>query len=219
LPAVGTPQLYISVPGTASADVKLTAITAKGSYQPTGGTGIDLLGGSATIIPLPSLSGVAGAVSITASAPVVADILVPGGPAGSAGAVAVSSGPIMEQGVLAANPAGSAGATWLALSAPGKAASVRITTATPTTPASRHASQVVHIGAKSSAVFPVGPPAGTGANDFTVVVTPLPGSGPVYGGRAINVGGSWLSILPVQSSPVWIPVPGVSESVAGVVGG
>ena len=30
--------------GSASAQVKITAVTAKGSYQPTGGTGIDLLG-------------------------------------------------------------------------------------------------------------------------------------------------------------------------------
>jgi hypothetical protein len=219
LPSAGTPELYIAVPGTAAANIKVTAITQKGSYQPTGGTGIDLLGGSASIIPLPSLGGVLGAVSITSTAPVVAAMLVPGGPAGSVGALAVSSGPILEQGVLAANPAGSAGSTWLVLSAPGKAASVRITTATATTPASRAAGQIVHIRAKSSAAVSVAPPASAGATQFTVVVTPLPGSGPVYGGSAISVGGSWQSILPVPSSLTWIPVPGVSESLSAVLGG
>ncbi|MGH3301730.1 MAG: DUF5719 family protein [Streptosporangiaceae bacterium] len=217
--SAGAPELYIAVPGTAAADVKLTAITQKGSYQPTGGTGIDLLGGTASIIPLPSLGGVAGAVSISATAPVVAAMLVSGGPAGSAGALAVSSDPVQEQGVLAANPARSTGSTWLVLSAPGKAASVRIRTATATTPASGKAGPVVHIRAKSSAVVSVEPPAAAGAGQFTVVVTPLPGSGPVYGGRLINVGGTWQSILPVPSSLTWIPVPGVSESLATVLGG
>jgi hypothetical protein len=77
----------------------------------------------------------------------------------------------------------------------------------------------VHIGAKSSTALSVGPPAGTVANEFTLVVTPLPGSGPVYGGRLITVGGSCVSVLPVPSSPIWIPLPRVSESVAGILGG
>jgi hypothetical protein len=216
LPPGGPSSLYIAVPGTAAADVKLTAITEKGTYQPTGGTGIDLLGGSASIIPLPSLGGVAGAVTITATAPVVAAMLVSGGPAGSPGVMAVGSGPVLEQGVLAANPTGAAG---LVLSAPGKAARVRITTAGPSTPASGQTGQVVSITARSSVVVGVGPPAGTSASQFTVVVTPLPGSGPVYGGRVITVGGTVQSILAVPSSLTWIPVPGVSESLATILDG
>ncbi len=219
LPASGAPQLYIAVPGTAAADVKITAITQKGSYQPTGGTGIDLLGGSAAIIPLPALGDVAGAVSITSTAPVVAAMLVTGGSAGAPGALAVSSGPVLEQGVLAANPAGPAGATQLVLSAPGKAATVRISTATATTPASAQTGQVVDISAKSSVVVPVAPPAGTTVTEFTIIVTPLAGSGPVYGGRIISVGGSVQSILPVPSSLTWIPLPGVDQSLATILGG
>ena len=55
--SAGTRELYIAVPGAADAQSRLTAVTAKGSYQPTGGSGIDLPGGSAVAIPLPSLSG------------------------------------------------------------------------------------------------------------------------------------------------------------------
>jgi hypothetical protein len=216
LPSTGPAALYIAVPGTAAADVKLTAITQRGTYQPTGGTGIDLLGGSASIVPLPSLGGVAGAVSITATAPVVAAMLVSGGPAGSPGVMAVGSGPVQEQGVLAANPTGAAG---LVLSAPGKAARVRVTTAGPSTPASGQAGQVVDISARSSVIVSVGPPAGSNASQFTVVVTPLRGSGPVYGGRVITVGGTVQSILAVPSSYTWIPVPGVSESLATILDG
>jgi hypothetical protein len=216
VPPSGPAALYIAVPGAAAANIKLTAITQRGSYQPTGGTGIDLLGGSASIIPLPSLGGVAGAVSITATAPVVAAMLVPGGPAGSPGVMAVSSGPVLEQGVLAANPTGGAE---LVLSAPGKAATVRVTTATSTAPASGQKGQVVHISARSSVVVAVGPPAGSTASQFTVVVTPMHGSGTVYGGGVITAGGTVQSVLAVPSSLTWIPVPNVNESIDAIFGG
>ena len=96
--ASGSRNLYIAVPGTAAAQVKITAVTAKGSYQPTGGTGIDLLGGSVVSIPLPSLGGVAGAISISASVPVAATLLVSGGPAGTPGALAAAGGPVQRAG-------------------------------------------------------------------------------------------------------------------------
>jgi hypothetical protein len=120
---------------------------------------------------------------------------------------------------MATNPAGSAGLTQLVLSAPAKAASVRIATATTTTPASAVAGgQVVKIAAKSSVVVPITPPAGTKASQFMLVVTPLAGSGPVYGGNVMTAHGSLVSIMPVPSSLTWIPLPVVSESVAAILG-
>jgi len=211
----GSRDLYIAVPGTAAAQVKITAVTAKGSYQPTGGTGIDLLGGSAVSIALPSLGGVPGAISISSSVPVAATMLVPGGPAGTPGALGVSSGPIMEQGVLADNPANSAGRTELVLSAPLKAATVRITTAA-TVSAAAQPGKVVQISAGTSVVVPVAPPAGSKATEFTVIVTPL-GGGPVYAGRIISSGRSVQSVLPVPSSLTWVPLPGVTSSLAAIL--
>jgi hypothetical protein len=212
-------DLYVAVPGTGAAQIKITAVTQRGSYQPTGGTGIDLLGGSVSDLPLPSLAGVAGALSVTSNVPVVAAMIVPGGHAGSAGAMAASGSPVLEQGVLAANPAGPAGLTQLVLSAPGKAASVRIATATATTPASAATGQIVQIPANSSVVVPVVPPAGSKASQFMLVVTPLARSGLVYGGNVISANGSVESIMPVPSSLTWIPLPAVSESLATVLGG
>lgn len=81
----GSRELYIAVPGTATAQVKVTAVTSRGSYQPTGGTGIDLLGGAVVAIPLTSLSGVPGAIKVSANVPVTAALLVGGGPAWHAG--------------------------------------------------------------------------------------------------------------------------------------
>ncbi len=212
----GSRNLYIAVPGTAAAQVKITAVTAKGSYQPTGGTGIDLLGGSVVSIPLPSLGGVAGAISISASVPVAATLLASGGPAGTPGALAAAAGPVSEQGVLADNPAKSAGKTELVLSAPKHAATVRITTATATVSASGQQGQVVQVSAGSSVVVPVVPPTGSKDSEFSVIVTPVSG-GPVYAGRIITTGGTVQSVLAVPSSPTWIPLPGVTDSLSAIL--
>jgi Family of unknown function (DUF5719) len=214
--AGGTRELYISVPGTAQAQLKVTAVTTRGSYQPTGGTDIDLLGGSAFILPLTSLSGVPGAIKISSTVPVEAAMLVSGGPAGAAGAVAVSAGPIQEQGVIAASPVGSAGSTALVLSAPQKAASVRITVATSSLSVTGQLGTVVQIKAGSSVVVPVKAPSGHRTSAVMIVVSPLAGSGPVYAGRVISTGGVVRSILPVPSSLTWIGVPVVHNSLSAI---
>jgi hypothetical protein len=212
----GTRELYIAVPGTATAQVKITAVTPRGSYQPTGGAGIDLLGGSAAAIPLPALGGVAGAVRISASIPVAATMVVSGGPPGAAGALAVATGPVQQQGVLSDSPAGSAGSTDLVLSAPGKAASVRITVGTASAPASSQAGTVVQVKAGGTMVVPVKAPAGHRIDAVMIVVTPLAGSGPVYAGQVISYRGVVRSILPVASSLTWISLPAVPSSLSVV---
>jgi Family of unknown function (DUF5719) len=214
--AGGKRQLYLAAPGSAAAQVKVTAVTPRGSYQPTGGSNIPLLGGSVTSIALPSLSGVPGAISISSSVPVVAAELVSGGPPGTPGALAASSGPVLEQGVLAANPARSAGSTQLVLSAPGKAASVRISTATTSISAVGQQGSVVQIKAGSSVVITAKPPTGSKATEFTLVVTPVSGSGPVYAGRIITIGSKVQSVLPVPSSLTWIPLPDVQSSLSAI---
>jgi len=212
--AAGARDLYIAVPGSQSAEVKITAVTAKGSYQPTGGTGIGLLDSSVTSIPLSSLDGVSGAIAISASVPVVATLEVAGGPAGAPGAFAASGGPVGEQGVVADNPARSAGSTELVLSAPQKAASVRVTIASPSAPATGQQGTVVQIKAGSSVILPETPPRGAKTTVFTLVVTPLSGSGPVYAGRILTSGQSVRSIIPVAASPTWISLPAVQESLS-----
>jgi hypothetical protein len=213
----GPHDLYIAVPGSAAANVKVTAVTARGSYQPTGGTGIDLLGGSAVSIPVPSLAGVSGAISITASVPVVAAMEVRGGPGGAAGALAVTGTPVVEQGVLADNPARSAGSTELVLSAPQKAATVRITTATTSASAAGQQGTVVPIKAGTSVVVKENLPRSAKADVFALVVTPLSGSGPVYAGRVITAGGSVQSILPVPASRTWVQFPAVQQSLSSIL--
>lgn len=196
----GSRQLYIAVPGSATAQVKITAVTGRGSYQPTGGSGIDLLGGSAAAIPLPSLGGIPGAVKISSTVPVVASLLMPGGAPGAPGTVAAAAGPVQQQGVLADNPVKSAGLTQFVLSAPASAATVTITEATTSLPVAGQVGTTVHIAAGRSVIVAVKALAGSKASQTTVVVSPLPKSGPVYAARLISTNGVVRSILPVPSS-------------------
>jgi hypothetical protein len=212
--SLGPRELFIIVPGSNAAQLKVTAVTAKGSYQPTGGSGIDLAGDSVVTVKLPSLSGVAAALKITASVPVAAAIEVPGGATGAPGAFSGSAIPVREQGIAAANPAGTAGSADLVISAPSKPASVRISTAT--SKVAFDGGRVVHVAAGHTVVTRVKPPVGGKTATFAVAVTPLAGSGPVYVGRFIAAGGVIRSILPVTSALTWVPLTPARDSLDAV---
>ena len=209
----GTPgqrQLYIAVPGADNAQVKVTAVTARGSYQPTGGNGIDLPGGSAVAVTLPSLGGIPAAVRISSNVPVTASMTAPGGAAGAPGVFTAAAAPVQEQGVIAGNPAGPGGSSVLILSAPLGAAQVRVAELPTVTGPASASPRVVQLAAGHTVVVTLAPPRAAGRpSAFAVVVTPLAGSGPVYAGRVTSVGGIVRSILPVASSLTWVPLPAV----------
>ncbi|HMH91490.1 MAG TPA: DUF5719 family protein [Streptosporangiaceae bacterium] len=212
----GTVTLYLAVPGSSNAQVKVTAVTAKGTYQPTGGSGIDLPGDSAVATQIASLSGVPAAIRITSNVPVTAAAVISGGAAGAPGAVSAAAAPVTEQGVAAANPAGPKGATQLVISAPGKAVTVRITTATAKVSLAGQAGTTVTVPAGHTVVTSVEPPKGGGPGPFSVVVTPQPGSGPAYIGRVIRSGGIVRSIMPLTSALTSVPLPPAQDSLNAI---
>ncbi len=212
----GSPKLFIAVPGGGTAAVKVTAVTQRGSYQPTGGTNIDLLGGTSYQIPLPSLGGVAGALKLTSSSPIVAGVELPGGPAGAPGVMAATAAPVQEQGVLAGSPAGRAGTAEVVLSAPGRAATVRIAVGTAATAVSAETGAVVQVKAGGSAIVPVRAPAGHRGAPLTVLVSPVSGSGPVYAGWAVSAGGKLQLVQPVPSALTSVPLPPVRVVLSAV---
>src|SRR5579859_2528928 len=217
----GTRELYIAVPGAKSASVKVTAVTPRGSYRPTGGTAITVLGRLASGYPLPSLSATPGSIKVTANVPVTAMLVVSGGPPGAPGAFVGAAAPVTGQGVIAASPVGPAGKTQLVLSAPGKAAKVMISEAIAGGPLSAQTGTPVTIPANSSRKVKIGllkhAHRGRKAKLMAVLVTPLPGSGPVYAARLAVAGGTLQSVLPVVSSPARIDLPVVTQSLAGVL--
>jgi Family of unknown function (DUF5719) len=217
--STGARDLYLAVPGTGNAQIKITAVTARGSYQPTGGSGIDLAGDSAVAVQLPSLSGVAAAIRISSSVPVTAAVMVPGGASGAPGAISAAAAPISEQGIVAASPSGSSGSSELVISAPRAAATVRIVAATSKIAFTGQAATVVKVAAGHTVVARIKPPRGGKATAFSVVVTPLAGSGPVYVGRVIISGGVVRTILPVESALTWVPLPATQDSLGAASSG
>ena len=137
---------------------------------------------------------------------------VPGGDVGAPGAFTASSGPIQQQGVISGN---AGGAVSLVLSAPRGAAQVRVATQTGS---GASAGQLVQVAAGHTVTVKIGAPAGSSRKSgFALIVTPQPGSGPVYAGRVLTAGGAVRSILPVPSSLSWVPLPPVRNSLLTVL--
>jgi hypothetical protein len=215
--ARGTRQLFLAVPGTSDAHITLSAITAKGSYRPTGGAGLDIPGGSVAQVSLASLSGIYGSLVVSSTVPVTASLMVPGGQQGSPGAFTAAAPAIQEQGMVAANVTGKGAASSLVLSAPWRGARVRLTEiGTDSGQGKAAPGSVLVIRAHRSVVQQLSTPDGSRhGSAFAVVITPLPGSGPVYAGRVITTsgrGGAVESILPVPSALTVVPLPPVQAT-------
>ncbi|MGI8450962.1 MAG: DUF5719 family protein, partial [Streptosporangiaceae bacterium] len=208
-----------AVPGVKDANVKVSAVTSRGTYEPTGAGGIDIPGGSAAEISLPSLGGIPAAIKLTSSTPLSATVMIPGGTNGSPGSFTAAAPALEEQGVVADNVTGRGRVSTLILSAPHAAARVSVTQISSAGSARR--TQTVAVSSGKSVVVALkalpGAPRGT---PFAVVISPLPGSGPVYAGRVINAsgtGGTLQAMLPVASSLVTVPLPAVRDAAIAAV--
>jgi hypothetical protein len=212
--AAGTRQLFVAVPGTRDAHLKLTAVTTKGSYPPAGSAGLDIPGGSAAAIVLPSLSGVPAALKLSSDVPVTASAMLSGGAPGAPGVFTAASLPVEQQGVVAYDRAGGGLASQLVLSAPGRPVMARITEIGVTGPGGTP--RVVQIRAGHSMVAQLGKGGGTiHKSAFSVLITPLAGSGQLYAGRVVTssgTGGKVQSLLPVISTLTIVPLPKVQNT-------
>ena len=212
--AAGARQLYLGVPGVKDANVKVSAITSRGTYEPTGAGGIDIPGGSAAEVSLPSLGGIPAALKLTSNTPITATVMIPGGTNGSPGSFTAAAPALKEQGVVADNVTGPGRVSDLILSAPHTTARVSVTQVSSAGSARR--TQTVQVSPGKTAVVTLGAlpgiPRGT---PFAVVITPLPGSGPVYAGRVISAsgtGGTLQALLPVASSLTTVLLPAVRNA-------
>ena len=219
VPPSGSPAgLYVVVPGSADARVSVVAVTQQGPYRPFGTQTEDLPANSASYVPLTSFGGTAAALELTSNVPVTAAVLVPGN---GLGAFTAATAPISEQAVVAGNSSGSGLDATIVLSAPAGAAQVRLTETAEAAASSRTAdrasvtaSQVVSVRAGHTLTAQVSAPRGArGGTAFAVVITPLPGSGPVYAARVeTQAQNTVVSILPAVSALTAISLPPVRDS-------
>ena len=164
-------------------------------------------------LSLTSLSAIYGALQISSNVPVTAALMTPGGPRGTPGTFTGATRALEEQGVVAVNVSGGGAASSVVLSAPWRAARVRITEVGASGQGPAAPGKVVLVQAHHSLLEQLTAPPGTRRGSaFAVIVTPLPGSGPLYAGRVVmssGRGGSLQSILPVSSALTVVQLPNV----------
>jgi hypothetical protein len=212
-------KLFVVVPGATDAQLKVMAYTPSGAAQQFTGAPVDATAAAATPLALNSLGASAAGLKLTSNVPIVAGVLVPGAGIGSF-TTAVS--PVTEQGVVAANPSARGVTVGLLITAPSAAvrASISVVSAdgTVTTPAG---DQDVTVAAGHTLAVPVPRPSDSSGKAFAIVVTPQPGSGPLYAARAVTSGTGGLSaplasLLPVASAMTEITLPPVDNSYTSV---
>jgi hypothetical protein len=218
--ASASAKLFVVVPGSADAQVKVVAYTPAGASPQFPGAPVDASAGAATPLPLNSLGASAAGLKLTSNVPIVAGALVPGAGIGS---FTTAVPPIIEQGVVAGNPATKGVTVGLLLTAPSAAARASISVisadGTVTTPAG---DQHVTVTAGHTLAVPVPRPSAGGRQPFAIVVTPQPGAGPLYAVRVVTTGTGGLSaplssLLPIASAKTSITLPPAQNSYTAVL--
>ncbi|MGH3168366.1 MAG: DUF5719 family protein, partial [Trebonia sp.] len=220
LTAGSAAKLFVAVPGSADAEVKVEALTARGKFLPFGTTAQDAPAAAASSFPLNSLGVSAAAIVLTSNVPITAGVLVPGR---GGGAFTAPVAPVTEQGVVAGNPSAGGNTVGLILSAP--AGAVRVSVAILPSDTKRSvvppAPRVYTVQAVHTLAVTVSPPKG-GNGPFGIVITPQRGSGPLYAARVVVSGGSGLlgqlqSLLPVPSAATTVRLSPATDSYSAVL--
>ncbi|HET9079085.1 MAG TPA: DUF5719 family protein [Trebonia sp.] len=213
-------KLFVVVPGASDAKVNVVAYTPAGASPQFPGAPVDATAGAATPLVLNSLGASAAGLKLTSNVPIVAGVLVPGAGIGS---FTTAVRPVTEQGVVAASPAGKGVTVGLLLTAPSAAARASISVisadGTVTTAAG---DQNVTVGTGHTLAVVIPRPSGAGQQPFAIVVTPRPGSGPLYAARVVTSGAGGLSaplssLLPVSSAMTSIALPAARNSYTAVL--
>jgi hypothetical protein len=213
-------RLFVVVPGSTDAQLKVVAYTPAGAVTQFPGSPVDASAGAATPLALNSLGASAAGLRLTSNEPVVAGVLVPGAGIGS---FTTAVPPITEQGVVAGNPGARGVTVGLLLTAPSAAARASISVISAdgsvTTPTG---DQSVTVAAGHTLAMPVTRPSAGSRQPFAIVVTPQAGSGALYAVRVVTSGTGGLSapltsLLPVASAMTSITLPPAQNSYMAVL--
>ncbi|RBQ17075.1 hypothetical protein DP939_26675 [Spongiactinospora rosea] len=211
----GKRELYVAAPGESDAVVTVKAVTEDGSYALKGRETVEVPAGSVATLDVSSgIASGAAALMLSAEVPVVAGVVVTG--TGSSPDVAFSAGgpPIGLGSTVADNGGGSGRTTRLLLTAPEGAAKVRVQVV----PARGQAPPPVDAAVPAQRTAQVKLPKVGG--EYALTVTPLPGSGPVYGGRALSErtgDGPLITVQPLALGRAFALVPPVVDSAVAVL--
>ncbi len=216
----GARALSVAVPGPDPATVRVEVLTDHGSYVPAGAESMSVRAGSVAGLDLTrALRGAPAGVRLTSDVPIVAGVVAFASGADGAGDLAwVGAGPPLPGAVVVPDVRRSTViSSSLSLTAPQAAATVRLDPVLPAVErgaAGRSVTVTVPAG-RSLTVGLDGLRTGSGA--LGVRVTPLPGSGPVYGTRELletSARGVLVSLLGLLADPGTVPATAVLDDPA-----
>lgn len=212
-PGKGHRRLLLAAPGNRPAKVQARVVTGQGTYAPKGKRSVRVPAGSVVSVNLAkSLSGRAAAVRLSSDEPIVASAAV-----SVEDEVAYTSAvpPLRDEGAVVADNGPSADVVArLLVSAPIKLGAVQVRMLGPKGPVGKP--RTVKIPAGRTVRVKIHPPSAV-QGDFAVVVTPVDGSGPVYGARTLRRdvdGQTSLTVLPLRTSRTRVRVPDTEESLS-----
>ncbi|MFI6506841.1 DUF5719 family protein [Streptosporangium sp. NPDC050855] len=211
----GKRELLVASPEEADTLVEIRALTPDGTYALKGRELVEVPAGSVATLDLSTgVGGQPAALLLTSDSPVVAGLVATGTGARPDVAFTAGSAPIDLGSVVAENRTGGKTASRLLLTAPETAGSVSVQVVTGTD----EAPEPFQVDISAERTRQVDLPKIKGA--FAVVVQPLPGSGPVHGGRVMEErlkGGTALTVQPLAAARMWALVPPIAESAATVL--
>ncbi|MEU4835105.1 DUF5719 family protein [Streptosporangium sp. NPDC023615] len=211
----GRRELLVASPAEADTLVEIKALTPEGTYALKDRELVEVPAGSVAALDLAAgIGGQPAALLLTADTPFVAGLVATGTGARTDVAFTAGADPVDLGSVVAENRVDGATTSRLLLTASQAAGSVSVQVVPGTGEA--HEPFQVDIPAARTAQVALPKIKGT----FAVVVRPLPGSGPVHGGRVLEErlkGGAALTVQPLAMARIWALVPPMAESAAIVL--
>ncbi|MBP2706038.1 hypothetical protein JOL79_19705 [Microbispora sp. RL4-1S] len=214
----GLRELYVAAPGEQDTVVQVKAVLKDGSYALKNKESVEVPAGSTASLDLSTgIGGQPAALVLTADVPIVAGLKVTGtgtsqDVAFTAGAPSIDLGSVVADGRITKKQV-----SRLVLSAPFEPATVQVRLL----PMRGTAPQPVEVRlpAGRTRELKLTPPPG-GEAGFGVVVQPEPGSGPVYGGRALDESasdGQMITMQPLEMARTWALVPPTTDAPSAVL--
>ncbi|GAA4570728.1 DUF5719 family protein [Planotetraspora kaengkrachanensis] len=214
----GLRELYVTAPGEQDTVVQVKAVLKDGSYALKNKETVDVLAGSTSTFDLSTgIGGQPAALVLTADVPIVAGMKITGTGLSQDVAFTAGASPIDLGSVVADNRVARKLASRLVLSAPFAEATLKLQLV-PKKGAAPEPVEVKVPAARTKEIKLTAPPGSE--SGFSVVLQPQPGSGPVYGGRALvedTPGGQLITVQPLAPASIWALVPPTADSPSAVL--
>jgi hypothetical protein len=212
----GARRLQILAPGRTDAIVKVTVAAMDRSFAPAGLDTIQLRAGRVTEVNLDKVAqNQPLSVVLDSDEPIVAAVRMSVGRDPADVGYTTATGPLTGTAVVAGARGGRRGTTTLLLTAPETAAKVTLTALVPRGTSPKPRTITVPAGRTVAVVH-----APRGAEAYALVVSPEPGSGPVYAAHALTAQHSSEPLLtssPLVAGRYDVPVPRVQSDPSAVL--